>query len=61
MGKIVIHVEGGLVQAVYSDRAQEVEVFDLDLPSYPSEVEILEFDSRAQKLKLEQDGLTQIY
>ena len=61
MGKIIIHVEGGLVQAVYSDKIQEIEVFDLDLPSYPTKEDILEFDSRAKKLKLGQDGLTQIY
>lgn len=61
MGTIVIHVEGGLVQAVYSDTAQSVNVLDLDLPSYPTGKDISEIQSRADTLKQEQDRLIQIY
>jgi hypothetical protein len=63
MKKIVIHVEGGLVQAVYADteRNIEVEVLDLDVPSYPTEEEIAEIQEKRTTIQLEQERMVQIY
>jgi len=61
MGKIIIHVEGGVVRAVYSDTTQSVNVLDLDIPRYPTGKEISEIKSRINSLDLAQDNLIQIY
>lgn len=39
MVRVIIHVEGGMVHAVYSDGEADVEVLDLDVSSYPDEGE----------------------
>lgn len=49
--RVAIEVEGGLVQAVYSDASVSVEVYDLDVPEFPTEEEQKEIDSKAAALE----------
>ncbi len=48
--KVVIKIEGGVCQAVYSDNPDlEVEVYDLDLPDFPTKRELDESNAREQQ------------
>lgn len=49
--RVAIEVEGGLVQAVYSDADVSVEVYDLDAPEFPTEEEQKEIDNNATTLE----------
>lgn len=51
MVRVVIHVEGGMVRAVYSDGEADVEVLDLDVSSYPGEGEEDEVDMKRRQLE----------
>lgn len=51
MARVVIHVEGGMVRAVYSDEEVDVEVLDLDVSSYPDEGEEDEVDMKRRQLE----------
>ena len=42
MTKVIIHVEGGLVQAVYSAEALDIQVYDLDVSDFATEAEYRE-------------------
>lgn len=51
--KVVIKIEGGVCQAVYSDNPDlEVEVYDLDLPDFPTKHELDESDAREQQYRV---------
>ena len=48
--KVVIKIKGGICQAVYSDNPDlEVEVYDLDLPDFPTKYELDESDARQRE------------
>lgn len=49
--RVAIEVDGGLVQAVYSDADVSAEVYDLDVPEFPTEDEQKEIESKAAALK----------
>lgn len=51
MVRVVIHVEGGMVRAVYSDGEVDVDVLDLDVSSYPDEAEEDEVDMKRRQLE----------
>ena len=61
MPKVIIHVEGGLVQAVYSTEELDIQVYDLDLSRYASQKEIEETKAIAATMEKEIRGLQQIY
>ena len=61
MPKVIIHVEGGLVQAVYSTEELDIQVYDLDLSRYASQREIEETKAIAATMEKEIRGLQQIY
>ena len=48
--KVVIKIEGGVCQAIHSDNPDlEVEVYDLDLPDFPTKHELDESDTRERQ------------
>ncbi|MCL7489734.1 MAG: hypothetical protein M8357_16325 [Desulfobulbaceae bacterium] len=56
--KVIIHLEGGLVQAVYSELELDIQVYDLDMPDFATRQELEEaktlatdFESRIQDPK----------
>ena len=51
MANIIIHVEGGLVQAVYSDGDVSVEVYDLDVSCFPDDGEEEAADQRREEME----------
>ena len=61
MPKVVIHVEGGLVQAVYSTEELDIKVYDLDVSSYATKQEIEEMKTIAADLETAIRALQQIY
>ena len=61
MPKVIIHVEGGLVQAVYSTEELDIQVYDLDLSRYATQREIEESKAIAGTLEKEIQDLQQIY
>lgn len=61
MAKVVIHVEGGLVQAVYSTEELDIHVYDLDVSSYANKREIEEAKAIAAQLDEAIRDLQQIY
>ena len=61
MPKVIIHVEGGLVQAVYSTEELDIQVYDLDLSRYATQREIEESKAIAATMEKEIRGLQQIY
>jgi len=61
MAKVIIHVEGGLVQAVYSTEELDIQVYDLDVSSYATKQEIEEMKTIAADLETAIRDLQQIY
>ena len=61
MPKVVIHVEGGLVQAVYSTEELDIQVYDLDVSSYANKREIEEAKAIAAQLDKAIRDMQQIY
>jgi hypothetical protein len=61
MTKVIIHVEGGLVQAVYSAEELDIQVYDLDLSDFATTSEVAERKVIAADLAKEIKGLKQIY
>lgn len=59
--KVIIHVEGGLIQAVYSTEELDIQVYDLDLSRYASKQEIEETKALAATMEKEIRDLQQIY
>lgn len=61
--KIIIKVEGGMVQAVYADCEIEVDVVDLDVSDYPDDSEQEAADEREEKLNktVQQKGWKQVW
>lgn len=61
--KIIIKVEGGMVQAVYADGEVEVDVIDLDVSDYPEEGEQEAADKREEEMNetVKQKGWKQVW
>lgn len=61
--KIIIKVEGGMVQAVYADDEVEVDVVDLDVSDFPDDGEQEAADEREEKLNktVQQKGWKQVW
>jgi len=59
--KVIIHVEGGLVQAVYSTEELDIQVYDLDVSSYATKQEVEEMKTIAADLETAIRDLQQIY
>ena len=61
MTKVIIHVEGGLVQAVYSAEELDVQVYDLDVSDFATEAEYREAKAIAADFARQIRSLQQIY
>lgn len=63
MTKVIIRVEGGLVQAVYSDGDVDVEVVDLDVSDFPEEGEQEAADKRREEMEetIKQEGWKEVW
>lgn len=61
MPKVIIHVKGGLVQAVYSTEELDIQVYDLDISDFATKRKIEEEKAIAADLEKQIHGLNQIY
>ena len=61
MTKIIIHVEGGLVQAVYSAEELDIQVYDLNVSDFATEAEYRESKAIAADFARQIRNLQQIY
>ncbi|MFA7287246.1 MAG: hypothetical protein WC055_00040 [Melioribacteraceae bacterium] len=61
MTRVIIHIEGGIVQAVHSDEILDVRVYDLDCPSFTTMDEENGIKEKSVSLENEIKGLKQIY
>ena len=61
MPKVIIHVEGGLVQAVYSAEELDIQVYDLDISDFAGNTETEAMKTIAAAFEAEIKGLQQIY
>jgi hypothetical protein len=61
MTKVIIHVEGGLVQAVYSAEELDIQVYDLDVSDFATETEYQESKTIAADFARQISNLQQIY
>lgn len=59
--RVIIHVEGGLVQAVYSSEELDIQVYDLDFSSFATPLEIKQVRTIAAEFEQQRQGLQQIY
>ena len=58
---VIIHVEGGLVQSVYSTEDLDIQVFDLDVSDFATRFEIAETKAIAADLEEKTQGMKAIY
>ena len=61
MPKVIIQVEGGLVQAVYSAEELDIQVYDLDISDFANNTELEAMKTIAAEFEAEIKGLQQIY
>ncbi|MHB8788495.1 MAG: hypothetical protein ACYDBT_01300 [Desulfobulbaceae bacterium] len=61
MTKVIIHVEGGLVQAVYLAEELDIQVYDLDVSDFATEAEYQESKAIAADFARQIRNLQQIY
>ena len=61
MTKVIIHIEGGLVQAVYSAEELDIQVYDLDVSDFATEAEYQESKAIAADFARQIRNLQQIY
>ena len=61
MTKVIIHIEGGLVQAVYSAEELDIQVYDLDVSDFATEAEYQESKTIAADFARQIRNLQQIY
>jgi hypothetical protein len=59
--RVLIHVEGGLVQAVYASEELDIQVYDLDIPSFATQYEIKQIRMIADQFEQQRQGLPQLY
>lgn len=58
---VIIHVEGGLVQAVYSTEDLDIQVFDLDVSDFATRFEIEETKAMAADLESKTSNMKAVY
>ena len=58
---VIIHVEGGLVQSVYSTEDLDIQVFDLDVSDFATRFEIADSIAMAADLKQKISNMRPIY
>jgi len=59
--KVIVHLEGGLVQAVYSEQELDIQVYDLDMPDFATRKELEEAKTLAADFESQIQELKQIY
>jgi len=59
--KVIIHLEGGLVQAVYAAVDLDVRIYDLDMPDFATRKELEEAKTLAADFESQIQELKQIY
>ena len=59
--RVLIHVEGGLVQAVYASEELDIQVYDLDVSSFATPLEIKQIRMIVAQLEQQRQSLLQIY
>jgi hypothetical protein len=59
--RVLIHVEGGLVQAVYASEELDIQVYDLDVSSFATPYEIKQIRMIAAQFEQQRQGLLQLY
>lgn len=59
--EVIIHLEGGLVQAVYAAEDMDVRIFDLDMPDFATRQELDEAKTLAADLESRIQVLKQVY
>jgi len=59
--KVIIKVEGGIVQEVYSDTDLDIEVFDIDDPDFATEEDLRELEENCERLAQYREKLNVIY
>ena len=59
--KVIIHLEGGLVQAVYATEDMDVQIFDLDMPDFATRQELDEAKTIAADFESQIQDLKQVY
>jgi hypothetical protein len=59
--KVIIHVQGGLVQAVYSTEELDIQVYDLDISDFATGREIENAKTIAADFERQIQGFKQIY
>jgi hypothetical protein len=59
--EVIIHLEGGLVQAVYAAEDMDVRIFDLDMPDFATRQELDEAKMLATDLESRIQDLKQVY
>ena len=58
---VIIHVEGGLVQSVYSTEDLDIQVYDLDVSDFATRYEIADAEALAVEFKAEIKAMKMIY
>jgi hypothetical protein len=61
LSKVIIHLEGGLVQAVYASEDMDVLIFDLDKPDFATRKELDEAKTLAADFESQIQDLKQVY
>ena len=59
--RVLIHVEGGLVQAVYASAELDIQVYYLDVSSFATPYEIEQIRMTAAQFEQQRQGLLQLY
>jgi len=59
--RVLIHVEGGLIQAVFASAELDIQVYDLDVSSFASPLEIEQARMLAEQFEQQRQGLLHIY
>ena len=59
--RVLIHVEGGLVQVVYASEELDIQVYDLDVSSFATPLEIKQIRMIADQFEQQRQGLLHIY
>lgn len=61
MPRVIIHLKGGLVQAVYATVDMDVRIFDLDMSDFATRQELEEAKTLAADFENQIQGLKQVY
>ena len=61
LSRVLIHVEGGLVQAVYASEELDIQIYDLDVSSFATPLEVEQARMIAAQFEQQRQGLLQLY